>query len=320
MTRETFETLSLILGSDLDTPQVNVPVVKKLAIAIWTFSNQEVYRSIADRFGVAKSTAWQCMLDVATALCARSKEYIQWPREEVALENEYKFRQICGFPGIIGVVDGCYIQISAPSENPESYVNRHGYYSINFQGICDAEMRFIDVFAGCCGSMNDARVWQLSDIHQESVLHSDDYFPNQCHILGDKAYKLNFNMLTPYKNFGNMPRVQVFYNLLHARTRQIIERAFALLVCRFRRLKYLYLQNVLYASLIILTCCILHNICISFNDIIEDYEIVHDNDNCEVQFDNDDSIVEVPQRNENRFHPEIKRNIVDNELFANQRI
>lgn len=33
-----------------------MPPAKQLAIALWILGNQEVYRSVADRFGVAKDT------------------------------------------------------------------------------------------------------------------------------------------------------------------------------------------------------------------------------------------------------------------------
>lgn len=74
------------------------------------------------------------------------------------LEYTISFQKISGYPGVIGAVDGCHIQISKPAEYANSYINRHGYYSINLQGICDTERRFTDVFAGCCGSVHDSTV------------------------------------------------------------------------------------------------------------------------------------------------------------------
>ncbi|XP_043479943.1 uncharacterized protein LOC122509767 [Leptopilina heterotoma] len=149
MSRTTFEELGLILGPRLNTVYSNIPVMKKLAVEIWTFANQEVYRSIADRFGIAKSTAWECMLDVANCLCARVKDFIQWPRGIEVSNSEREFRKIAGHPGVIGAVDGCHIQISAPHENPDSYINRHKYHSIILQGHvtqkCDLSMFLLDV-------------------------------------------------------------------------------------------------------------------------------------------------------------------------------
>lgn len=44
--------------------------------------------------------------------------------------------------------------------------------------------------------------------------------------------------------------------------REVIERAFALLKGRFRRLKYLHMSCVDLIPYVILACCILHNICL----------------------------------------------------------
>jgi len=66
--------------------------------------------------------------------------------------------------------------------------------------------------------------------------------------------------------------------------RQVIERAFALLKGRWRRLKFLDMKRDDMIPFVILACCVLHNIC--FDNGLENYEdfIIegHDDD------DNDD--------------------------------
>lgn len=56
------------------------------------------------------------------------------------------------------------------------------------------------------------------------------------------------------------------YNTKLSTTRATIERAFGMLKGRFRKLKYVYMYNTDMIPLIILACCILHNICINNND------------------------------------------------------
>lgn len=43
------------------------------------------------------------------------------------------FEEEGGFPGIIGVVDGTHIRIRAPEQEPEAYINRKKFHSINVQ-------------------------------------------------------------------------------------------------------------------------------------------------------------------------------------------
>jgi len=196
--------------------------------------------------------------------------YIKWPEPHEMVTSERKFRQLHGFPGVIGAIDGSHIAISAPKENPANYINRKGYHSIILQGICDYNLKFIDVFTGICGSVHDARVWRLSDI--ETLIAQDEniYFQNQYHLLADSAYPLSNYMLTPYRDNGHLTNVQSRFNTIHSRTRVVIERAFGMLKGRFRKLKYIYMYNTEMIPLVIFACCILHNICIENEDAFID--------------------------------------------------
>lgn len=73
-------------------------------------------------------------------------------------------------------------------------------------------------------------------------------------------------MLTPYRDNGHLNHTQHNYNTKLSKTRVIIERAFGILKGRFRKLKYIYLYNTEMIPLIILACCVLHNICIDNED------------------------------------------------------
>lgn len=72
------------------------------------------YRSVACRFGVAQSTAWVCVRQGSRELNRRAPQFIVWPRVEAIAINQQEFFEMAGFPGVIGVVDGCNIPISAP--------------------------------------------------------------------------------------------------------------------------------------------------------------------------------------------------------------
>lgn len=63
--------------------------------------------------------------------------------------------------------------------------------------------------------------------------------PENYHLLGDSAYPLSINLMTPFKDNGHLTRDQITYNYKLSSTRSIVERSFGLLKGRFRRLKYL---------------------------------------------------------------------------------
>lgn len=59
------------------------------------------------------------------------------------------------------------------------------------------------------------------------------------------------------------------FNSVHAKTRQVIERAFALLVGRFRRLKHLQMKKQALIPPTIIAACVLHNICLSHWKVVK---------------------------------------------------
>ena len=72
---------------------------------------------------------------------------------------QQSFLEKCGFPLVLGCIDGSHVPIIAPSENEEIYVNRKNEHSINIQAICDNDLKFIDVVAKWPGSTHDAFIW-----------------------------------------------------------------------------------------------------------------------------------------------------------------
>jgi len=67
-------------------------------------------------------------------------------------------------------------------------------------------------------------------------------------------------------------QIQKNFNYVHAQTRQVIEKAFALLKGRFRRLKFLDMNRDDMIPHVIIAFCVLHNICLSgIIDNVEDF-------------------------------------------------
>lgn len=58
-----------------------------------------------------------------------SRQVIRWPNERDKAASEQYFSEN-GFPGAFGAIDGCHIKIDKPENDPESYMNRKGFYSI----------------------------------------------------------------------------------------------------------------------------------------------------------------------------------------------
>ena len=51
--------------------------------------------------------------------------------EKLAIRTS--FEDEGGFPGVIGLIDGTHIRIQAPEDDPDAYINRKKFFSLNVQ-------------------------------------------------------------------------------------------------------------------------------------------------------------------------------------------
>lgn len=79
------------------------------------------------------------MVSVSQVLNALSGEYIKWPEANNFLQVATDFRNAGGFLNVLAAVDGCYIEIRAPSANAGIYVNRKGFHSLLLHEMCDSQ-------------------------------------------------------------------------------------------------------------------------------------------------------------------------------------
>lgn len=231
-----------------------VEPVSKLLSVIWLLATEESYRSVADRFGMSKGSLHFHMLVIVEVLASNITNFVTWPTtaqmEIMALENQ----QHHGFPGCFGYVDGSHIPIKGRRENRESYINRMGYSSVLLQGVCNSNMEFIHAYAGWPGSIHDARMFRNSDLS-----HLLPSVPKHLHLLGDSAYPLSHALMTPFRDHGKLTVAQKKYNVVHGAARSVIERSFALLKGKFRRLKYLDMSLDMTIPSVVMSCVGLHN-------------------------------------------------------------
>lgn len=112
--------------------------------------------------------------------------------------------------------------------------------------------------------MHDARVFRQSDIFRRLT---NNLLPPDHHIIGDAAYPLLVNLLTPYRDTGHLTRAQIIYNTKLSSIRSIIERAFGFIKTKFRRLNYLDIADFDFGNKMIAASCVLHNFLIDHDEI-----------------------------------------------------
>jgi len=206
-------------------------VEMKLMCFLWLMGNTESFRSVADRFGMSKSSLHLCVSNVADALFQLAPEELLFPKNISQLHAIS--RTFDKFPGVIGCVDGTYIPMTGKSGTKrDAYICRKGYPAMHVQIVSDNNLKILDITAGHPGSVHDARVFRNSKLYQ----HLQTLPPN-FHVLGDSAYPLESYIMTPYKDNGHLTAEQKKYNAIHSSSRCCVERCIGLLKGKFRRLK-----------------------------------------------------------------------------------
>jgi hypothetical protein len=126
---------------------------------------------IGDSNGVDKATVSRAIPKVINAIARRRAEFINMPDNEQA-KNKIKqsFFNISKFPRCVGAVDCTHVKIQSPGGNDtEIYRNRKGYFSFNVQGICDANLKILDLVCRWPGSAHDCNIFKNSNVNENLV-------------------------------------------------------------------------------------------------------------------------------------------------------
>jgi len=250
------------------TPGGRTPIElgKKLLMTIRYLASQETIRELSDHFGVTPSSLIRCKRQVIKAVVNNlMPKLIKWPEDRAGMAQRFWDLPGGNFPNIIGAIDGSHIPIEAPSDNPNAYYNRKKFHSIILQGVCDTDLKFTHVNIGWPGRVHDAKVLRNSELWDYGF---EDCDYGHHHLIGDAAYPVKEWLLTPYRDNGHLTNRQKNYNTCLSSKRQVIERAFALLKGRFRRLKYIKMQTVEETCETVAAACTMHNFCILQGDIL----------------------------------------------------
>lgn len=139
MERNTFNFLVYLIGPKLDNipfqRKKRIDVTKQILITIYVLATPDSYRSISERFDISKSCTWVCVKKVVRVIYSIRNQFIRWPTHEEAENNWTNIQRLYGFPKVLGIIDGTHINIPRPKEDPNSYINRKGRFSIQLQVI-----------------------------------------------------------------------------------------------------------------------------------------------------------------------------------------
>ncbi len=119
----------------------------------------------------------------------------------------------------LGAIDGTHISIVKPFSYPKNYYyHKSSGYSVVAQTLIDCNKRFIDVFVGLLGSVNDSRVLNRFAHYRNAQYHGLFEFNSassqHCltpYLLGDKGYPLIIWSMTLSKEEGQHTILELLY-------------------------------------------------------------------------------------------------------------
>ena len=294
----------------------------KLCIFLYRLSRRSALcTDIAVKFGVSDSTVCRVTDEVSDAIIRRLGHIIYFPETPQAMKQKFKLNRkilraagdICP-PGVIGFIDGSYIPIFIfdpldPAAR-NSYFNRKSFFAMTLQLVVDSSGFIMDVFFGYPSRQPDATVLRASRLGKvgDRIFGQSGVRKNglcKYYIIGDAGYPIRPWLLPPYKRVGQLNERHYFFNRVVSVARVKVENVFAALKGRWRRLKLLDVE-LERTNNMVFTACILHNICIAFQDPVpernpDDADDVEDDDQGvdqnDDEIDNDDDNDPLESRN-----------------------
>ncbi|OWZ02033.1 hypothetical protein PHMEG_00026479, partial [Phytophthora megakarya] len=183
-------------------------------------------------FGAGRTVALTAVHQVIAILHSFVDETIRTPTTQEEWSKICRdFEFVAGMPGVVGAIDGCLIRIKRLGDLDGWYCRR-SYPAFNMMAVVDHRQRFM-ASSLRKGTQNDNSVFNRS-IFARDILPN---IPQGTHIVGDAGYQLLSTVLTPYPILSVMEAPNRWYNLVHSRTRIVVEKAFERLKGKFRVFK-----------------------------------------------------------------------------------
>ena len=291
MSAETFEFVVNLVRLNLEKQSFRnaITVEKRVAVAIWRLSTGNSYRTVSKVFGIGKSTVIKITKSFVKELIKLAPQFIKFPKTTYDTANAIQLFKIfcsCELPQVLGAIDGTHIEIMKPdTESAVDYFSRKQKYTVNTQAVVGANLLFLDVATGFPGSIHDARMLRATKLFNDAeagviLVNPTDIIEDQeirPLLLGDGAYPPTSWQVKPFPQNIRLTNAQKRYNKKLSSARVTVERAFGLLKgcwkCLLKRLD----NNLDFVPYIIISCCVLHNICQIKNEkYIDEDEVIED--------------------------------------------
>ena len=192
-----------------------------------------------------------------------SKEVKMPTTEEERAYLSDRFASKTGIVGILGAIDGLLVRINLPRNtiNARPFHCYKSFYALNCQAVAGPDAEFLYVNVGHAGASGDGFASRDSSWWTWCESNLCDWMGGYF-FLGDGAYSLMPWLLTPFEGAHGRDTPPDVYNYHLSKGRQVIERAFGIMMKRWRiLLRALEFHDVERMVKVIKVCCMLHNMC-----------------------------------------------------------
>jgi hypothetical protein len=247
-----------------------VPPIIKLCLGLRVLAGGS-YLDLSFGYDVPHSTvhfyAWQALhaIDQSTDPFLDNIKSPTMQTAEVLEKLERGFAELCNFQlrGTVAAGDGVVFWMQMPTaEEVEgdvtSYFTRKGYYAFGLQAFCDSKCRFVMISSKLCLSTNGNTTYIVTQLSKDI---KGGKLARQYHVVLDEAYPCTEQEMSPWKG-RNLPVERDAFNYYLSLHRQVIERAFGLLVQRWGMFWRPLRLSMLHRGVAVCVACRLHNICI----------------------------------------------------------
>jgi hypothetical protein len=248
----------------------------KIAVTLWRLGSMRTECDAAEHFGVSSGFVHNaCELVVESIVrtfghVISSLLPVTAAARTAAAANMEALSTQHGRPGFthcLGALDGTRIGIVRMPDIPaQQTYSKESEHTVALQAVADSKRRFIDIQVGQVGTVHDSyllRTSQLWTRRNEWLVHP--YF-----LLADTGYFLTPELILPFGRTESLPHLEKSrFNRALSSIRGVVECAFGILKNRFRILLNGGFRRAELGTVAkwILAACILHNMCISADDV-----------------------------------------------------
>ncbi|KAB0790609.1 hypothetical protein PPYR_14985, partial [Photinus pyralis] len=291
----------------------SISPINQLLCALRFYATGSFQVTVGDLGGFSQPTAHRIIHKVSNAIALLRPRHAFFPEtDDQLLKTQTTFYRKARFPKVVGAIDCTHVRLakSPGGDNAKMYRNRKGYFSLNVQAICNANLEFMDIVARWPGSTHDSYIF--NNCSRRAMFEQGRY--GDAVLVGDSGYACNRYMMTPLDNCYTA--AENLYNESQIRTRNPIERLFGVWKRRFPVTAVGLRVSVPNCFAIIVATIVLHNIAVGAGE-----QVPHDDDELHLpapwdvllaqgQMGNDPQVQAAPRR-ENPNH-RWRRAIIDN--------